>query len=57
MHTRQTRSLLLAAGRRSAVRWLRAGRLSDPGVQADTFAAYARLAAAAPWPKQARSGR
>lgn len=49
MHSSQNGSLLLAAGRRSTALWLLAGRLSDPGLKADTYAAYDRLAAVAPW--------
>jgi L-2-amino-thiazoline-4-carboxylic acid hydrolase-like protein len=52
MPTAQIRLLLLAAGRRSTALWLVAGRLSDVGLRADTYAAYDRLSATAPWPDQ-----
>ncbi len=52
MPTPQTRSLLLAAGRRSTDLWLLAGRVSDVGLRADAHATYDRLAAGAPRPDE-----
>ena len=52
MLTGQTRLLLLTAGRCSIDLWLRAGRLSEPGLRSRTHASYDRMAEVAPWPDQ-----
>lgn len=52
MFSIQARGLLLKAGRASLELWVRAGRMTEPGLASDTRALYDRMADRVPWPAQ-----
>ncbi len=52
MFSIQARGLLLQAGRASLEMWVRAGRMTEPGLASDARAIYDRMADRVPWPAQ-----